>query len=200
MYSEAECGNCVFIGRGAGAVFKNMPAHISVFLAASADIRIERVKSYFHCDRRRALQIIERSDQDRLGFHRYFFDIEWQDPGNYHLSLNTGFLAPSACAEIVNTLKDQIFTAEMDERNAAQLKDLILEQTIRHIIIHEKNIPIHFLEITVSGGNAILYGVANTQAAVDTALAAARETATRETTPATVQNEIQIVRDYGIMP
>jgi cytidylate kinase len=197
IYSEAECGNCVIIGRGAGAVFKDMPAHVSVFLAASIDIRIERVKSYFHCDRRRALQIIERSDQDRLGFHRYFFDIEWQDPGNYHLSLNTGFLLPSTCAEIVNNLKEQIFTPEAEAQNAARLKELILGQKIRHSIIHEQNIPIHFLEITVSGGNVTLYGVANTQAAVDSALAAAVREAPP---PAAVQNEIQIVQEYSVMP
>jgi len=196
MYSEAEQGNCVFIGRGAGAVFGNMPAHISVFLAAPIDIRIERVKSYFHCDRRRALQIIERSDQDRSGFHRYFFDIEWKDPGNYHISLNTGIFPPSACTEIINGLKDKIFTPEAEGQNAARLKELLLEQRIRHGIIHERNIPVHFLEVTVSGGSVTLYGVANTQAAVDTALVAARETAA----PAAVHSEIQIIQEYSIMP
>ena len=98
MLDEAGKGNCVFIGRGAFAFFKDVPGVLSVFLVAPVDIRIERVKSYFHCDDKRARQIIDQSDHDRSGFHRYFFDIEWKEPSNYHLTLNIGVLHPSSTA------------------------------------------------------------------------------------------------------
>jgi cytidylate kinase len=196
MFTEALEGSCVFIGRGAGAVFNNMPGRISVFLVAPPEIRIERVRSYFRCDDRRARQIIGQSDQDRAGFHSYFFDINWKDPANYHLSLNTGNFPPSACAEIISRFKDQIITPEEEVQNTARLKELILEQQINHHIVHDKAIPVHFLEISVSGDSVTLYGVANSQALVDTALNAAREAAG----PATVRSEIQIVREYSVMP
>jgi cytidylate kinase len=196
IFTEAEQGNCVFIGRGAGAVFKNIPAHISVFLAAPLEIRIERVKSYFHCDEQRARQIIERSDQDRIGFHHYFFDIDWKDPGNYHLALNTGFFHPAACAEVVSKLKDQVITPEAEALNAIHLQEHTLEQKIRHYIIYEKEIPINFFEVSVTGSSVTLYGVANSQSLVEAALNAANEAAGS----ATVQNEIQIVREYSVMP
>jgi len=196
MFTEAQTGSCVFIGRGAGAVFRNMPGHISMFLTAPLEIRIERVKSYFHCEERRARQIIERSDQDRSGFHRYFFEMDWKNSGNYHLSLNTGIFHPAACAEIVKHLKDQFFTPETEERNTIRLKELILEQQIKHHIMHEREIPIHFLETSVSGDIVTLYGVANSQALVDAAVNAAKETAGSMT----VRNEIQIVREYSVMP
>ena len=196
MFTEAEQGSCVFIGRGAGAVFKDMPGRISVLLVAPLEIRTERVKNYFHCDEKRARQIIERSDQDRIGFHRYFFDIEWKGTGNYHLSLNTGIFPPAACAGIVNHLKDQIFTPETEARNASRLKEMILEQGIKHHIIHERAIPVHFLEISVSGNTVTLYGVANSQALVDTAVNTAREAADS----AEIRSEIQIVREYSVIP
>jgi cytidylate kinase len=196
IFTEAAQGNCVFIGRGAAVVLKDIPGHISMFLAAPLDIRIERVKSYFHCDERRARQIIERADQDRIGFHRYFFDIEWRDPGNYHLALNTGIFTPAACAEIISQLKDHIFTPETEGRSATRLKELILEQRVKHHIMYEKEIPIHFLEIAVSGGVVSLYGVANSQTLAEAAANAARETADA----LTVQNEIQVVREYSVMP
>ena len=196
MFDEAEQGDCVFIGRGAGAVFRNMPARFAVFLAAPAQIRIERVKSYFHCDEQRARQIIERSDHDRTGFHRYFFDIDWREPGNYHLTLNTGIFRPADCAEIVMQLKDRIFTPEAEAKNAARLKELILEQRIKQYIMHEKEIPVHFLEITVSDGIVNLYGVANSQTLVDATVSAAIEAAGE----LEVQNEIQIVREYNVIP
>jgi cytidylate kinase len=196
IFAEAGQGNCVFIGRGAGMVFKNMPAHISLFLASPFDIRIERVKSYFQCDERRARQIIEHSDQDRTGFHRYFFDIDWKNPENYHFSLNTGLLSPADCAEIINHFKERFFTPEVETQSAARLKDLILEQRIKHCIMYEREIPIHFFEVSISGGVITLYGVANSQALIDAAVSAVREMVNS----ANIQNDIQVVQEYSVIP
>ena len=196
ILAEADKGSCVFIGRGAAMVFRDIPALISIFLAAPLNIRVERVKSYFHCDDWQAQQIIERSDQDRIGFHRYFFDIDWRNPENYHLTLNTGILPPAVCAEIVKQFRDRIFAPEAEKQNAVRLKDLILEQRVKHHIMHEKEIPIHFLETVVSAGVVTLHGVAGSQALVDAAMNAAKEAADT----ATVRNEIQIVREYTVMP
>jgi cytidylate kinase len=199
MFAEAEQGNSVFIGRGAGAMFKNIPAIISLFLASPSEIRIERVKSYFQCDERRARQIIDTSDKNRTGFHRYFFDIDWRDPGNYHLSFNTGIFRPVDCAEIINQFKNRFFTPEAEAKNAARLKELILEQRIKHCIRYEHAIPIHFLEVAVSGDNITLHGVANAQALVDAALDAVK-TADLAAEASAIRNEIQIVREYSVMP
>jgi cytidylate kinase len=204
ILEEAERGSCIFIGRGAAAVFKNMPAHISMFLAAPLEIRIERVKSYFHCDEHRARQIIERSDQDRIGFYRYFFDIEWRNPGNYHISLNTGISPPTVCAEIVMLLKNRTFTPEAEEQNKLRLKELILEQKVKHNIMYEQGIPVHFLEVSASGDTVTLYGVVNSQglsdSAADAAMKATQETIGAIEGPVTIRNEIQIVHEYTVMP
>jgi len=200
ILAEAERGSCIFIGRGAGAIFKNIPAHISMFLAAPLEIRIERVKSYFHCDEHRARQIIERSDQDRIGFYRYFFDIEWRNPGNYHISLNTGISPPSVCAEIVMLLKNRIFTPEAEEQNKVRLKELALEQKVKHNIMYEQGIPVHFLEVAASGDTVTLYGVVNSQILFDSAMKATQETASTMESPVTIRNEIQIVHEYTVMP
>ena len=200
ILAEAGLGSCVLVGRGAGMILRNMPALISVFLSSPLDIRVERTKNYFHCDEKRARQIIERSDRDRTGFQRYFFDVEWRDPGNYHISLNTGFLDPAACAEIIGRLKDRVFTGEAEAQNAARLKELILEQKVKHHVMYEREIPVHFLEISVSGGGACLYGVVNSQALADAALEAAKEAAGEAGDSVAVHSEIQIVREYSVMP
>jgi len=199
ILAEAEHGSCIIIGRGAGVIFKNMPAHISMFLAAPLEIRLERVKNYFHCDEHRARQIINRSDQDRLGFHRYFFDIDWRDPGNYNLSLNTGICPPAVCAEMVMLLKNRIFTPEAEEQNKTHLKGLILEQKVKHAIMYEQGIQVHFLEVSAADkGVVTLYGVANSQSVATAAAEAA--TAAVSGSPVTVRNEIQIVHEYTVMP
>lgn len=196
MLAEAGEGSAVFIGRGAGAVFKGMPGLVSVFLVAPLEIRAERVKSYFRCDERRARQIVEQSDRDREGFHRNFFNIEWKDSANYHLTLNTGHLHPAVSAELIQYLRDQSVDQETEERNSQRLKEMTLGQRVVHRILYEKAVNIHFLEAAVSGTAVSLYGVANSQALVEAAVCAAREAASG----AEIRPEIQVVHEYGIVP
>jgi cytidylate kinase len=194
ILTEAGEGSCVFIGRGASVIFRNIPGVFSVFLVAPYDVRIERVKSYFHCDEKRARQIIAQSDHDREGFHRYFFDTKWQDAGNYHLCLNTGHLHPDICAEIIKYMRDRIVTEDSEAQNTLRLKDMMLGQQVKHHILYEKEVPIHFLETSVSNGQVTLYGVANSQSLVEAAVSSAREVSP------TVQSEIQVVQEYSVMP
>jgi len=195
ILSEAESGNCVFTGRGANAVLGSVPAVFSVLLTASMDIRTERVKSYFHCDDKRARQIIEHSDQDRGGFYRSFFDMDWRDPDNYSISLNTGISSPMVCAKMVRQLIEQTVTPETEAMHTNCLKDLILGQRIKHHILYTKEIPVHFLEVIVSSGSVTMYGAAQSQVLVETALHAAREISGA----AQVVCEIRVVQDYSII-
>jgi cytidylate kinase len=195
VYTEAAEGASVFIGRGVSIVLRDVPGVVTMFLVAPQDIRVERVKSYFQCDEKRARQIIDQSDRDRSGFHQYFFDTEWKDPGNYHLSLNTGHLHPMACAEIVKIFMGHNISAEIEAQGLHRIKELTLAQQVKHYIIYEKEIPIHFLEAAVSNSVITLYGVASSQSLIETTLAAAREVAGS----AQVQSEIQIVQEYNML-
>jgi cytidylate kinase len=196
VLAEAGQGNVVFIGRGAGVILKSVPGVFSVYLAAPIEIRLERVKSYFHCDEKRARQIIEKSDQDRKGFHRYFFDVKWKDMGNYHLALNTGRMHPEICAGIVKFLRDRTMTEEAAAGSARRIQELTVGQRIKHRIIYEKNVPVHFLEASVSEGRVFLYGVTNAQSLIEAAVSAAKEAAP----DLSVQSEIQVVHEYSVVP
>ncbi|MDR1306841.1 MAG: cytidylate kinase family protein [Treponema sp.] len=196
LFSEAGQGNCIVIGRGSAAILKGVPGVFSVFLAASMEIRLERVKSYFHCDEHRARQIIDQSDRDREGFHQYFFELKWKGPENYHLTLNTGSLHPRLCAELIKTALEKTVTEEAEAANALCLKDLILGQKVVHHILFDKTIPVHFLDASVQAGAVTLFGVVNSQSMVEAAIHSAREM------PAvsSVISEIQVVHEYGLTP
>jgi len=196
VLDEAGMGSAIFIGRGAGTILKNVPGVFTVFLVASPEIRLERVKSYFHCDDKRAQQIIDQSDSDREGFHRYFFDIKWQDACNYHLALNTGHLHPAVCAEIIKYMRDRSMTEEAEALNTQRIKELTLGQRIKHYVLYEKEVPVHFLEASVSGSQVILYGVTNAQSLIEAAVTCAKELAP----DFSIQSEIQVVQEYSVMP
>jgi cytidylate kinase len=196
MLCEAGKGNAVFIGRGAGAIFRGVPGVLSVYLVSPPDIRMERVKSYFHCDDKRARQIINQSDSGRTGFHRYFFDIDWKDPSNYHVALNTGNLHPGAIACGIKCLRDNLVTAEIEEQHRMRLKELILGQRVAYHILYEKGIPIQFLEAAVAGNTIDLFGVAGSLALAETAVNAAGEVAEGFD----VHSGIHVVQEYSMMP
>jgi hypothetical protein len=159
-------------------------------------IRIERVKSYFRCDDKRARQIIEQSDHDRAGFHKYFFDMDWENPSNYDLVLNTGKLHPSTVAEIIVEAKRLVVNPESEAKARSRLRDLSLAQSIVSRVLYEKKIPVHFLEAEAVEGDIVLHGVANSQASIEAAVAAAREVSGVRS----VRGEIQIVQEYSVMP
>jgi cytidylate kinase len=195
MLSEAVHGNCIMIGRGAAAILKNVPGVISVFLAAPYEIRAERVKSYFHCDDKRAKQIIEQNDQDREGFHRYFFDIDWTDACNYHLCINTGNFHPMLGAKIIKGLLEEYIDKETEADGIKKIQDLMLAQQVIHHILLDKNISVHFLEAEASGSEVTLFGVASSQVLVEAAIAAAKEV----DSVAEVRSELQVVQEYSMM-
>ncbi|MDR3122487.1 MAG: cytidylate kinase family protein [Treponema sp.] len=196
MLAGAGEGSCVFIGRGAFALFKDVPGVLSVSLVAPMGVRIERVKSYFHCDEKRARQIIEQSDHDREGFHRYFFDVNWKDPSNYHITLNMGKLHPALAARNIKELRDETIGADVEAKSAQALKDLVLGQQVIHHILYERAIPVHFIEATVVGGAVTIHGVVTAQAQVEAVIAAARNL------PGVVKviSEMQVVKEYNVVP
>ena len=196
ILSEAEEGHCVIVGRGANVILREMPALISLFLSARTEVRMERVRDYFRCDDKRAAQIIERSDKDRSGFYRSFFDIDWRHKGNYHLAFNTGIFSPEKCAQIVVGIKDEIFTPEAEERNREMLKDMILVHKIRNSIMYEHDLPIRFLDVSVTNGTVTMRGAANSQTLLDAALNLASEAANS----ADIRNEMQVLREYRAIP
>ncbi|GHV83799.1 phospholipid-binding protein [Spirochaetia bacterium] len=196
MLAEAKDGNCVFIGRGSFAILGDLPGVIPVYLVSSEEVRVARIKSFFHCDEKHARQIITQSDQDRTGFHKYFFDIDWKDPHNYKLTFNTSYLHPAACSEVIENLVQHSVNAGDEIEFSARMKELCLAQSIIHHVLYEKQIAVHFLEASVSGNTASLFGVANSSSLSDAAVAAAKEVPSVET----VHSEIQVVHEYSVMP
>jgi cytidylate kinase len=196
IFAETSKGNCIVMGRGAESILKSVPGVISVFLAAPNEIRTERVKSYFHCDDKRAKQILEQSDRDREGFHRYFFDMDWTYACNYHLCINTGSFHPTLGAKVVKGLLEEYIDKETEEAGLKRIQDLILAEKVIHHILLEKNISIHFLEADVSASKVTLFGVASSQILVETALAAAREIDGIQE----VRSELQVVQEHSMIP
>lgn len=189
-------GNCIIIGRGASSILKGVQNMLAIKITAPVSVRVERIRALHGCDSRRALQIIEQSDHDRAGFHKYFFSSNWTDAREFDITINTANTDPAHAAVAIDTLRKILIDKEKETAGSAMVADLLLGQKVVTEVVYNRKTPIHFLEATVERGMVILHGVSNTQAAIDSALAIAR------TVPGVnaVESAVQLVHEFTVMP
>ncbi len=188
--------NCIIMGRGGGAILKGTPHMLAVKIAAPVALRLERVKKLYNCDNKQALQILEQSDHDRAGFHKYFFSTNWADAREFDLTINTAGTDPEHAAVAIASLVQVFVDKEKEALGVQKVADMVLGQKVVTQIIYTKKIPVHFLEAAVEKGSVVLHGVANTQASIDSALNAAHDVSGVRH----VESAIQLVQEFTVMP
>lgn len=196
ILEAANENDCIIMGRGAYAILRGVSHMLSIKITSPLSARIDRVKKAYSCDNRRALQIIEQSDHDRSGFHKYFFSTDWNDPREYDLTINTGDTDPAHAAVAIDALRKVYIDKEKEGLGTLQISDLLLAQNVVTEIVYTRKIPVHFLEATSQKGTIVLHGVANTQATIDIAVAAAHAVQGVKI----VENAIQLVQEFTAMP
>lgn len=175
IFEIAHEGNCIFLGRGAGFFLKDVPGVLRLRIVAPDIVRVERTKEVYQCDNHHANRLIARSDRERAGFHRFFFDADWNRTDLYDLVVNTGSLPPELVVEAIRRFGESEQFRSLEEKSAAQLNDLILAQRIVTKILYEKKLLVRFFEIKSDGGKVTLEGVTEAHSVITAAEAAARE-------------------------
>ena len=85
----ADAGNVIIAGRGAGLLLEGRPHLLSVRLTASEEFRIETQMEHKNVEWRTAAETVRQSDRRRADYIKRHFHADWEDPGLYHLALNT---------------------------------------------------------------------------------------------------------------
>lgn len=159
VYEFVQENSGVVLGRGGQAVLGELPGVLHVRVIAPPGLRINRIMKRFDCDDRHALKIIEHSDNERAGFHKFFFDIDWQDPSSYDLIINTGSLSVEMASQLI---EDVVHTEEFKQRQEAtrqKLKDLRLQYEIKTGIVYRDKYIVQFLEVISDNGAITLRGI-----------------------------------------
>lgn len=166
VYDFARQGNGIVLGRGGQVLLSGVPGIYHVRVIAPLPTRIERIKKAYKCDDRHAEAIIRHSDQARAGFHRFFFNINWEDSSNYDLVLNTQTIGPETAAELLRKVIGLLDGKEAQAQREKRLADLALRQQVETAILYTEKIPVKFLETEVRDGVVILNGTVSTHGAV----------------------------------
>jgi cytidylate kinase len=86
----ASQGNSVIVGRGSTYILRNRPDAFHVFIYASDEEKILRLKSIGKSETE-ARHLVEEIDRDRAAFIHHYFGKQWPHRPLYNLMLNSKF-------------------------------------------------------------------------------------------------------------
>lgn len=88
----ANEGSCVFVGRCADYVLRNLPNTVSVFVTASMDYRVQQVMNKRHLDEDAARKFIEQGESERSTYYNYYTGKKWGAAESYDLCIDSSVL------------------------------------------------------------------------------------------------------------
>lgn len=154
-------GNVLIRGWGAAQLLRDVPHVIRVRVCAPMANRVREMKHRLGIDSDdTARREIERNDAAHTRTVQRQFNVDWRDPTDYDVVINTGRVPIDAAVALLQQLtKCGAFEATADSRNA--LLDRLLEARAR-MVLDERvaDSPIgSSLSITVAQGHVTIIGV-----------------------------------------
>jgi cytidylate kinase len=151
-------GNVIIYGRGGQDLLKGINSVLRVRIIAPFEERVERWAEREWLDPDRARMLVRKSDQQRAGFIKYYFDRDWDDPLSYDVVINTERLAEESAARLIcDAVKDRNLVESKAEYKKI-LADLVLRKRIEIAINSAGNVDHQLLEIKTRDGEVTLGG------------------------------------------
>jgi cytidylate kinase len=167
MYRFAAEKDCIIVGRGANIIFRGVPGTLRLRIIAPREVRVARLRERLGIDEQHALHVIHQSDQDRAGYHKYFFNAIWDSSADYDLMVNTAGISPAETCDLVSALLRSPAYANTGGLGRNVLRDLRIAQDVIVAILYRERVLVLSLEVVCKEGVVTLDGTVRTQAALE---------------------------------
>lgn len=151
-------GNVIIYGRGGQDLLKDIKSVLRVRLIAPFEDRVEHWAEREWMDPDQARLMIRKSDQQRAGFIKYYFDRDWDDPLGYDLTINTQRLSLDMAVKIISESINDQNLLECKQSCKKNLTDLILRKRVEIAILTSGDIDAYLLKISAAKGVVTLAG------------------------------------------
>jgi hypothetical protein len=101
LLSQAATGRGVILGRGAVAALRDDPRVLRVRLSGPVHRRIEHAMRVREIDRDTAERTVRALDRAHADYLRQFYDVDINDPGLYHLTIDATALETDDCVGLI---------------------------------------------------------------------------------------------------
>lgn len=172
----ARKGNVIVYGRGGQDLLKDINSVFRVRIIAPFEDRVERWAEREWLDPDLARVLVRRSDQQRAGFIKYYFDRDWADPLDYDLVINTQRLSEETAVRMIcDGVKDK-HLAEQKAPSKQTLSDVIIRKRVEIAVLSQKDVDGHHVTIGVADGIVALGGQVHSEGEKREILAATERT------------------------
>lgn len=95
--------SCVIIGRCGSYVLRDEVKHLSVFINADLEDRMERIIRLYNVPEKKIRERLMKMDKQRAHYHSYYTDERWMDLEQYDLTLNSTSVGYENAADLIIT-------------------------------------------------------------------------------------------------
>jgi cytidylate kinase len=97
----AAKGQAMIVGRGGQMILRQQPGVLHVQVVASFETRVYNIIQREGVKWREAAHRVRLSDEQRAGYMRRFYNMDWLDSGLYDLIINTEQIAIDVAAAMI---------------------------------------------------------------------------------------------------
>jgi len=101
VYQVSRGGEGVIVGHGSQLLLRDFGCAMHVFIHASEAYRIQQLIGQHDLTNKAAEKMIRKSDNEKKGFLRFAFQMDWDNPSLYDLVINTEKLGIEGAAKLV---------------------------------------------------------------------------------------------------
>jgi cytidylate kinase len=167
--------NVVIVGHGAGQFLNDMRTVVRIFVVAPVDDRVNRVLNEGAIsDPAAARKLIEQQDRESAEYLRYLFGIDWLDPHQWDLVINTGRANAEAWLDMLVHYTERLVR---DLAENADLNRMQLAIRVEQALLADDDLGVDKLKVYMDANRLILMGEALAQEDRQRAEATARSLA-----------------------
>jgi len=111
LCSIAALGQAIIVGRGGAAITQKIPTGIHVCIIAPIDWRIENLRNYPDRASKASMEIVKQADKERESFVKKYLGVDVNDPGLYHLVMNSALVTIEEQVELIVKLVQEKYGA-----------------------------------------------------------------------------------------
>jgi cytidylate kinase len=151
-------GNVIIYGRGGQDLFQDIDNVFRVRIVAPFELRIERWAEREWIDPDLARILVKKSDQQRAGFIKYYYDRDWDDSDHYELTINTMRISIDNTVNLICQGINDDNISNNNQLSQRKLNDLILCKKIEIEILRSDLVHGYHLQISVIDSIICLHG------------------------------------------
>jgi cytidylate kinase len=101
IVQSAEQGQAIIVGRGGQMILARQPGVLHVQVVARFETRVYNIMQREGVKWREAAHRVRRADEQRAGYMRRFYNVDWLDSSLYDLVIGTDRIPPSLAVDMI---------------------------------------------------------------------------------------------------